>query len=254
MDMDTVMSIRNSMHLFPFFNKTPIISNSIKVDIHSHLLPGIDDGVKTLKESIEVIKRFQCLGYDKLITTPHIFSDLYPNTVESIQEKLFLVQNRLKQEDITITLEASAEYYLDMEFLRCIDDDELLPFMENYILFETPCNSKLIILDVAIENIIRKGYIPVLAHPERYNYLYSDNLERYKELKRMGVLFQVNLKSLQSHSKSIKKIALNLIKSGLVDFIGSDAHRMRDMTIIEKVLKSKEYRTILKNNKLLNNN
>jgi len=240
------------MYLFSFFKKKPILSTSITVDIHSHLLPGIDDGVKTVKESIEIIKKFKFLGYRKLITTPHIFSDLYPNTTEIIQEKLSFVQNELKKENVEIILEASAEYYLDMEFLRLIEDDELLPFMGNYILFETPCTSKLIILDVAIENIIRKGYIPVLAHPERYQYLYSNNLEHYKELKRMGVLFQVNLKSLQSHSSSIKKTALKLIKAGLVDFIGSDAHRMRDILIIEKVLKSKEYQTIINNNRLLN--
>lgn len=241
------------MNLFPFFFK-PTIVKPITVDIHSHLLPGIDDGVKTLKESIEIIKHFQFLGYKKLITTPHIFSDLYPNTSEIIQEKLSIVKKQLIKENIDITLEASAEYYLDIEFLKLIDDDELLPFMGNYILFETPCTTKLIILDVAIENIIRKGYVPVLAHPERYHYLYSDNLERYKELKRMGVLFQVNLKSLQSHSKSTKKIALKLIEAGLVDFVGSDAHRMRDVTILENVLKSKAYRTVTRNNNLLNNN
>jgi tyrosine-protein phosphatase YwqE len=242
------------MNLFPFFNKAPIISNSNKIDVHSHLLPGIDDGVKTLKESIEIIKKFKFLGYKKLITTPHIFSDLYPNTKEIIQEKLLVVQEQLKQEDITITLEASAEYYLDMNFLRAIEDDELIPFMNNYILFEIPCNSKPIILDVAIENIIRKGYIPVLAHPERYHYLYSKNLEEYKKLKRSGVLFQINLKSLHSLSKNIKKTALQLIKAGVVDFIGSDAHRMKDMLILEKVLKTKEYQTIIKNNNILNNN
>ncbi|SFV63010.1 Capsular polysaccharide synthesis enzyme Cap8C; Manganese-dependent protein-tyrosine phosphatase [hydrothermal vent metagenome] len=242
------------MYLFPFFNKIPILPNPITVDIHSHLLPGIDDGVKTVKESIEIIKKFKSLGYSKLITTPHIFSDLYPNSIDIIQEKLFMVKNELEKKSIEINLEASAEYFLDMEFLRLIEDDELLPFMGNYILFETPCTSKLIILEVAIESIIRKGYIPVLAHPERYNYLYSDNLERYKELKRMGVLFQVNLKSLQSHSSSIKKTALKLIEKGLVDFIGSDVHRMRDILMVEKVLKSKEYKTILKNNTLFNNN
>ena len=241
------------MNLFPFFFK-PTIIKPITVDIHSHLLPGIDDGVKTLKDSIEVIKRFKFLGYHKLITTPHIFSDLYPNTSEIIQEKLYIVQNELKKENIEIILEASAEYYLDIKFLELIEDDELLPFMGNYILFETPCTSKLIILDVAIESIIRKGYIPVLAHPERYHYLYSDNLELYKQLKRMGVLFQVNLKSLQSHSRSIKKTALKLIQSGLVDFIGSDAHRMRDVIMLENVLKSREYRKIINNNNLLNNN
>jgi tyrosine-protein phosphatase YwqE len=223
------------------------------VDIHSHLLPGIDDGVKTLEESIQVIQKFKFLGYQKLITTPHVLSDMYPNTTEIIQEKLSMVQNRLKKENIEILLEASAEYYLDMPFLDHIEDDELLPFMNNYILFETAYYSKPIILEVAIKKIIKKGYIPVLAHPERYAYLYSDNLEHYKQLKRMGVLFQVNLKSLHSHSKDVKKTALKLLKAGLVDFTGSDAHRMRDVLTLEKVLKSKEYKSIIRKNKLLNN-
>ncbi len=241
------------INLFPFLFRRSIVK-PITVDIHSHLLPGIDDGVKTLKESIGIIKQFKSLGYRKLITTPHIFSDLYPNTSEIIQEKLYLVQNELKKENIEIILEASAEYYLDMKFLELIDNDELLPFMGNNILFETPCNSKLIIFDVAIERMLQKEYTPVLAHPERYHYLYSDNLEHYRELKRRGVQFQVNLKSLQSHSKSIKKTALKLIQAGLVDFIGSDAHRMRDVIMLENVLKSREYRKIINNNNLLNNN
>lgn len=241
------------MNLFSLFKKRPIIVNSITTDVHSHLLPGIDDGIKTLKESIEVIKRFNSLGYQKLITTPHIFSDLYPNSIEIIQEKLLLVQNRLTEEDIDIVLEASAEYYLDMEFLKLIEMDELLPFKGNYILFETPCSSKPIILDIAIETIIKQGYVPVLAHPERYHYLYNHNLKYYKQLKRMGVLFQVNLKSLQSHSKIMKKIALQLMQEGLVDFIGSDVHHMRDIITIEKVLNDRQYQTIIKKNQLLNN-
>ena len=227
-------------------------THSITVDVHSHLLPNIDDGVKTIEESIAIIKKFKLLGYSKLITTPHVFSDLYPNTKEIIQDKLQLVKNELKERDISINIEASAEYYLDMEFLRIIEDDELLPFIDSYILFETPCSSKPIILEPAIEALLLKGYIPVLAHPERYHYLYSDNLEKYRELKRAGVLFQVNLKSLQSQSRAIKKIALKLVNSGLVDFIGSDVHRMKDILTMEKVLKSREYKRIIKNNRLLN--
>jgi len=239
------------MNLFSFFSKSEQI-NPITVDIHSHLLPNIDDGVKTIEESIAIIKKFKFLGYRKLITTPHIFSDLYPNTKDIIEEKLKIVRDELEAQNITINLEASAEYYLDMEFLKIIEDDDLLPFNKNYILFETPCSMKLIILEIAINNLLNKGYIPVLAHPERYHYLYDNNLEKYKELKRSGVLFQVNLKSLQSQSKSIKKMALKLIKMGLVDFIGSDVHKMKDIITIEKVLKSKEYRTIINKNNLLN--
>ena len=240
------------MNIFSFFYKIEQI-NSITIDIHSHILPNIDDGVKTLSESIEIIKKFKLLGYKKLIITPHIFSDLYPNTKDIIKEKLEIVRDALKEQNIEMILEASAEYYLDMEFLRIIEDDELLPFNKNYILFETPCSSQPIILEPAINALHQRGYIPVLAHPERYYYLYSDNLEKYRKLKRLGVLFQVNLKSLQSQSKSIKRVASKLIQAKLVDFLGSDVHRMSDIIKTEKVLKSREYRTIMKKNNFLNN-
>jgi len=240
------------MNLFSFFKKTQAIT-PIRVDIHSHILPNIDDGVKTLKESIAIIKKFKVLGYSKLITTPHIFSDLYPNTKEIITEKLQIVKNELEEQDIAINLEASAEYYLDEKFFQLIEDDELLPFNKHYILFETPCISRVIILEETIQALLDKGYIPVLAHPERYHYLYSDDLEKYRQLKRAGVLFQVNLKSLQSKSKSTQKIAMKLIQAKLVDFIGSDVHRMNDIIKIEKVLKSREYQRIIRDNNFLNN-
>jgi len=240
------------MNLFSFFHKKQPIT-PIRVDIHSHILPNIDDGVKTLKESIAIIKKFKYLGYSKLITTPHVLSDLYPNTKEIITEKLQIVRDELEEQNIEINLEASAEYYLDEKFFQLIEDDELLPFNNNYILFETPCISRVIMLEETIQALLDRGYIPVLAHPERYHYLYSDDLEKYKQLKRAGVLFQVNLKSLQSKSKSIQKIALKLIQAKLVDFIGSDVHRMNDIIKIEKVLKSRGYQHIMRNNNFLNN-
>lgn len=236
------------MNLFSLFE----YSNPIKVDIHSHLLPGIDDGVRTIEEAVAIIKKFQLLGYSKLITTPHIISDFYPNNQNIINKKLHELQEVLKKENIAITIEASAEYYVDMEFLKLIENDELIPFMGRYVLFETTYSAKPMILEQAIFEMIDKGYIPVLAHPERYIYLHHD-FELYKRLKAQGVLFQVNIKSLQHKSKSIYKVALHLINSGLVDFIGSDVHRMQDIIKLEKILQSKEYKNVIKKNKLLNN-
>jgi len=236
------------MNLFSFIN--PI--NPIKVDIHSHLLPGIDDGIKTIKEAVEIIKKFEILGYHKLITTPHIISDSYPNNRQIITKKLQDVKEALRENKIEIILEASAEYYVDMEFLQLIENDELIPFMKHYILFETSYLSKPIILEHAIGLIIKKGYIPVMAHPERYLYLHQ-NMQLYKDLKLQGVLFQVNIKSLQNRYKSIYKVAVKLINLGLVDFIGSDVHRMSDIIKIERVIKSSIYKSIIKKNLLLNN-
>lgn len=236
------------MNFFSLFN----YSNPIKVDIHSHLLPGIDDGVKTIAEAIAIVKKFQLLGYSKLITTPHIISDFYPNNRNIINKKLHNLQEVLKKENIEMTIEASAEYYVDIEFLKLIENEELIPFMGRYVLFETSYSSKPMILEQAIFEMIDKGYIPVLAHPERYIYLHHD-FELYKRLKAQGVLFQVNIKSLQHKSQSIYKVALQLINAGLVDFIGSDVHRMKDIIKLEKLLQSREYKNAMKKNKLLNN-
>ena len=242
------------MNLFSFF-KSPAYSsnnNPFCVDIHSHLLPKIDDGVQSLKESIELIKKFKLLGYTKLITTPHVISDFYPNNREIITNKLQSVQNALKENNIEISIEAGAEYYVDMTFLELIEEQNLITFMNHYVLFETSYHEKPIILEHVISSLLENGYIPVLAHPERYRYLHQ-NIENYKHLKAQGVLFQVNAKSLYDHSKVEYKIALKLIKLGLVDFVGSDAHRMRDLKKLESFLKSRTCKKVIKLNRIRNN-
>jgi len=240
------------MKLFSLFNKTQLMDNPFKVDIHSHLLPKIDDGVQSLRESINLIKKFKLLGYTKLITTPHIISDCYPNNKEIITEKLYYLQETLKMEEINIEIEAAAEYYIDMNLLTLIEDRNILTFMDHYVLFETSYSDKPIILDEVIKNLIAQGYIPVMAHPERYQYLRHD-IENYKRLKAQGVLFQINAKSLFHKSRSSYKIAYKLIELGLVDFIGSDAHRMHDLTKLEHFLKSKECKKMVKLNNIKNN-
>lgn len=242
------------MFFSSLFKKKPYEAkkNPFKVDIHSHLLPGIDDGAQNLKESLKLIKELHLLGYSKLITTPHIISDYYPNNREIITEKLYTVQKALEIEKISITLEAAAEYYVDMRFLNSIEDETLLTFNQHYVLFETDYRCKPIMLDEVISNLLKKGYIPVLAHPERYAYLQND-IEAYKRLKNLGVLFQINAKSLHNKSKCSYKIALKLIELGLVDFIGSDTHRMRDIQKLEAFLKSKTCQKMIKLNKIKNN-
>ena len=249
MDMDIVMNMSNNF--FSFFKKTV---TPITVDIHSHILPNIDDGVRTIEESIEIIKKFQLLGYTKLITTPHIMLDVYPNNREIITEKLHEVRVELKKQNIDIIIEASAEYYLDEHFFNLIEnDEELLPFNEKYILFETaPTYILPEILNATIKKILDRGYIPVLAHPERYSYLKND-IKQYKELKAKGVLFQVNIKSLYDSSKPIYHTALKLLDAKIVDFMGSDVHRMRDITKINKVIQTRKYQKLLKKNNILNN-
>lgn len=242
------------MPFFSLFKKKPLTAeiNPFKVDLHSHLLPGIDDGVRTIKDSIRLIKQFKVLGYSKLITTPHIINDFYPNNREIITEKLRIVQEAIKEENIDIQIEAAAEYYVDMNFLELLEESEPLTFNKHYVLFETSYIDRPIILEIVIAQLVKKGYIPVLAHPERYIYLHN-NIELYKNLKAQGVLFQINAKSLFNSSSTIAKVAKELIELGLVDFIGSDAHRMRDINRLEAFLQSKLCIKMTKLNHIQNN-
>lgn len=235
----------------PFLQKKSDFVNPITIDLHSHLLPGIDDGVRTLEESLKIIKKLHSLGYTKLITTPHIISDSYPNTKEIIEHKLQEVREALVSQNINIEIDAAAEHYIDMKFLKDIQQDNLMPFCNKYILFETSYISKPHIFEQAIFDMQSKGYIPVLAHPERYRYMYA-NMESYIKLKELGVLFQMNIKSLRNHSHIIYKTSLQLMKLGLIDFLGSDAHRMRDANDLETIITKPDFELIFRKNKILN--
>ncbi len=213
-----------------------------QVDLHSHLLPGIDDGVKTTEESLELIKAFQNAGFKKLITTPHIMQDYYPNNPEIIQSKLIELKKVLKDQNINIELETAAEYYLDDIFLRSIKSgDKLLTFGKNYLLFETTFQDKPLFLEEAIFEMQSKGYFPILAHPERYNYLIKD-WKLTQHLKNSGVLFQLNTISLGGfYSSESKKFGEKLIDNKMIDFVGSDCHGMRHFDAMMTTMKKSRY-------------
>lgn len=223
-------------------------------DLHSHLLPGIDDGVQTIHESLEVIKGFKNLGYKKLITTPHIMYDFYKNDAEIIHSKLQELRQAINEESIDIEIDAAAEYYLDEYFLELINSDvKLLTFGNNNILFELSFMSKPMILKEAIFNLQTKGYKPVLAHAERYLY-YHKSLDELTELHDSGVLLQLNLLSLSGfYSKEVKKMANRLIDANMISFIGSDCHNANQLAFLADTLNSADMNS-LEALSLLNNN
>lgn len=182
----------------------------------------------------------QNLGYRKVITTPHVMSDHYPNTAEEIILKLGEVKKAIQQQNLKIELEAAAEYYLDEQLIaRLSQNKRLLTFHDNYLLFETSFINKPAFLEDAVFNMNINGYQPVLAHPERYVYLQS-NKPLLQQLKNMNVLFQVNLLSLFGYySPDVRKNALSLVKSGLVDFIGTDCHNALQADEIAKNINSR---------------
>ena len=197
----------------------------ILVDIHSHLLPGLDDGVKSVEETFYILKVLQKLGYRKVITTPHVMNDHYPNSSDDILSRLAYVKEKLKEKKINIELEAAAEYYLDENLISKLDKQEkLLTFGNNYLLFETSFFNKPAFLEEAIFNMNTLGYQPVLAHPERYGYLHND-MKQIEKLRNMNLFFQMNLLSLTGfYSGEIRKFAKRLLNNNLIDFIGTDCH------------------------------
>jgi tyrosine-protein phosphatase YwqE len=222
----------------------------LKTDIHSHFIPGIDDGAPDMEVSITLIKKMQELGFSKVITSPHVMSDFYQNSSETILNGLADVRAELKVQNINMEIEAAAEYYIDYEFEQKIGKEKFLTFGDNYILvelsfMEAPRNLFDIIFKLQLE-----GYKVVLAHPERYNY-YS--IKDYEELISRGVLLQINLLSLIAYySPQIKKKTEVLINSGMVSLVGTDCHNMNHAELYKKCQTQKAWHDLVNSGKLLN--
>ena len=225
---------------------------TITTDIHSHLILGIDDGVKEMDEAIVMIQRYMDLGYTKLITTPHIMSHRYPNTSAILKEGLFALKKELRTRGIDIEIAVASEYYLDETVMQLVEKRDILTFGKDYMLFEMSYVQPLHYLEDMIFEIKVAGYTPVLAHPERYMYMHDD-FTKYERLKELGVLFQVNIPSLGGYySKPVQKAAEKIAQAGLIDFVGSDAHNMGHLDTIALVRQKKSYAKLLANNTILN--
>jgi protein-tyrosine phosphatase len=211
-------------------------------DLHSHLLPGLDDGVQSFEEMEEIVLRFQKLGYTKLITTPHVMSDFYRNTSEGILKKRDEVNAWLASKNIIMPIEAAAEYYLDEDLLKKAEEHfPLLTLGDKYLLFETNFLTEPFQLKEFIFAVTSQGYKPILAHPERYIYL-QDNFEKVEDLINRGVYFQINISSISGYySKGAQRLAHKLIDKGWVHFIGSDCHNLQHIQRIEESVSLKYF-------------
>ncbi|MCF8221124.1 MAG: histidinol phosphatase [Cryomorphaceae bacterium] len=218
-----------------FFSKKPSSPDYsvLQVDMHSHLLPGIDDGSPDLEISIELIRSMQELGFTKLITTPHIMGDMYPNTPEIISDRLSVVKQELNVQGIQTELDAAAEYFLDETMERRVKNSEpLLALPGNRVLCEFSMLTPTMGVKELIFEMQMQGSQVVIAHPERYGYLQS-NKGFYEELKDMGCWFQLNLLSLTSHyGKTVSDLASFLIRNGYYDLVGTDLHNQRHVELL----------------------
>ena len=223
------------------------------VDIHSHLLPGIDDGAKNLADTIALILKMASYGIKNFITTPHVLGSVYPNSTAVIRQKLAEVQQELKRREINdISIRAAAEYMLDEQFSELLKKEDILVLKDNFILVEMSYFNAPINLYEMLFEIQLKGYKPILAHPERYGF-YHTNFESYYKLKKAGCLFQLNLLSLTEHyGKGVQKVTKKLLKENLYDFVGTDAHHQGHLELLQEIGTQKNLKKIkplLENNK-----
>lgn len=204
-------------------------------DMHAHWLPGIDDGPKTVEESLAMLHKYHTLGYKELIATPHIYRDYYPNTRDTIQAAFEKVKEKAMIELPDLMLYFAAEYYMDEYFSILIKNKEILCFQENHVLVEQGFFSEIPNLDNYIFDLQIAGYVPVMAHPERYGY-YHNREERIESLRHAGAKLQVNLLSLAGkYGAPIAKKAEEWIKKDFIDFIGTDAHSVSDLELLDPI-------------------
>ena len=213
--------------MFDFFVKKKFLVDYLDgfTDIHNHILPGIDDGAKNVEESLSLIKGMGDIGISNFICTPHIMENYYPNDHETIQNALSLVQNELKNNNLShVRIKAAAEHMIDSGFELLVDSNGLMPISDQYILVEMSYLQASLNFEESIKKLRDKGLFPIFAHPERYAYLRYDRGD-YTRMKDLGMLFQLNLLSLSGYyGKDVHKKALALLDDNLIDFLGSDIH------------------------------
>lgn len=223
--------------MISFFRKNNWVSDVewLGTDMHNHLIPGIDDGAKDIAASISYIKALSELGFNQLICTPHIFKELYPNTPETIRIAHEYLETALKNANVTVKMSAAAEYMIDETFeisknLICLPGKHIL--IEMSYLAEMR-NIEQVVFDLQIH-----GFKVILAHPERY-YFYHTKIERYRRLKDMGVLFQLNLLALNGYyGKEVKLVANYLLERKWYDYAGTDLHHHQHLEELQTFIQN----------------
>lgn len=244
--------------MFSFFKKnTTSITNAgqlpVSIDMHSHILPGIDDGSPDVDTSLLLVKGMYDLGIRKCIATPHIIGDLYRNNDETIEAALIKLQNACKAAAISMEITAAAEYMLDDYFMQLLKHGKPLRTLHNNMLLtEIPYTSEPVNLEEILFNIITEGYRPVLAHPERYFYFHR-SFDEYRRLKELGFILQVNLLSLTGYyGKNVANAAKYILDKGLAGLVGTDLHHGRHLAALQSSANQKLFDKYVQDGVLMN--
>jgi len=240
--------------MFSFFKSKKgkqVEMSRISTDMHSHILPGIDDGAKDVDQSLQLIKALKSFGYKDFIFSPHVLGDYYPNTSESIEKSFSKLDYHLSLETNQIQRAAAAEYFYDDRLVSLMEEKAIRTLgSTQYFLFELSFRGKPQLLKEFIYNVQMKGYKPVLAHPERYSYM---DIEALNDLKNRGVALQLDLMSLTTnYGKDVTKLANRMVDAKMFDFVGTDIHHMGHVQVIEDALCTKACHKLVNENPLKN--
>jgi tyrosine-protein phosphatase YwqE len=202
-------------------------------DIHSHILPGIDDGSPDVETSLQLLQSLSDAGITRFICTPHVIGDMYHNTPQSINDALARLKKAVHQSGMQVELSAGAEYMLDDHFMELLRKKEpLMKLTKNYILTELSYSTAPTRLEEISFEININNYLPLMAHPERYSY-YHRNYEAYFRLKELGFSLQVNLLSLAGYyGKNVTKAAKYILENNLASFVGTDLHHFNHLNVL----------------------
>ena len=227
----------------------------IGADMHSHLLPGVDDGSPDLETSIKLIRGLTELGFKKLITTPHILWEIYQNTGDDLVKRGDILREELAKQEIETEIKVAAEYFLDDNVKNLLEQKEkLLTIHDNLVLVEFSMASEPIDFREILFEMQMQGYQPVIAHPERYIYQ-ERNKDFFEELKIAGYLFQLNIMSVAGvYGKTVNELARYFIRHNYYELVGTDLHNQHQLAHLQSSSITPVMKDLLASGKLLNPN
>lgn len=210
-------------------------------DLHSHILPGLDDGVRRLEDAVLIVTRMLALGVKRFTFTPHVMFPALLNTRDSIRQKFDLLLSTLQKEGIELDADYGAEYQASEHVLQLIRQGEIIASREGNVLVEHSFYAASPFFNDIVFSLTEKGFTPILAHPERYPFYEQDIVELCGDLKQKGCRLQVNLLSFTGfYGKDAKRKARLLASAGIIDHVSGDIHSLRQVELLERFLRSKE--------------
>ncbi len=205
-------------------------------DCHCHLLPGVDDGVQEMGETIEILEEWEDAGVKEVWLTPHIMEDV-PNMPEDLKSRY---ETMIARYQGRVKLHLAAEHMMDGPFLPRLEKGDIMPFgtEQSHLLVETSYYTPPMNMDAIIDQVKAKGFVPILAHPERYQYMRKEDYRYWKE---KGVLLQLNLASLVgAYGPEAMGKGEWLLKENMYDYCGSDTHSIEQVSLFLDSMISKK--------------